>query len=90
MTDRNDLQSIHAVYDDPQIEGMEDLYEAIAAKMRNRQSFNQAFGEVIASGGAAAQTWIRFCVQSSTRFQTPPEEVDFLAVLEQYCRLRTR
>ena len=84
----NDLQSIQAVYADPQVDGMDDLYQAIASKMSPHQNFAQAYAEVIAAGGTAAQTWIRFCVQSSSRFKTPPKETDFLAVLEQRCRQR--
>ena len=81
-------QSIHAVYDDPQVDGMEDLYEAIASKMSLQQNFEQAYAEVIASGDTAAQTWIRFCLHCSRRFETQPQEEDFLAVLEQHCRQR--
>lgn len=79
-------QSIQAVYADPQVDGMEDLYQAIASKMSLQQNFAQAYAEVIASGDKAAKTWIRFCVKSSSRFQTQPKEEDFLAVLEQHCR----
>ena len=84
----NDLQSIQAVYADPQVDGMDDLYQAIASKMSPHQNFAQAYAEVIAADGTAAQTWIRFCVHSSSRFKTPPKEKDFLAVLEQHCRQR--
>ena len=84
----NDLQSIQAVYADPQVDGMDDLYQAIASNMSPHQNFEQAYAEVIAAGGTAAQTWIRFCVHSSSRFKTPPKEEDFLAVLEQHCRQR--
>jgi hypothetical protein len=33
-------------------------------------------------------TWIRFCVQCATRFDDPPEESEFLAVLEEFSRQR--
>ena len=84
----NDLQSIQAVYANPQVDGMDDLYQAIASKMSPHKNFEQAYAEVIAAGGTAAQTWIRFCVRSSSRFKTQPNEEDFLAVLEQHCRQR--
>jgi len=41
---------------------------------------------VIAAGDAPATTWIKFCVQCATRFDDPPEESEFLAVLEECCR----
>ena len=84
----NDLQSIQAVYANPQVDGMDDLYQAIASKMSPHQNFEQAYAEVIAAGGTAAQTWIRFCLHCSRRFETQPKEEDFLAVLEQHCRQR--
>lgn len=84
----SDLQSIRAVFDEPQVNGMDDLYQAIASKMSPQQNFEKAYAEVITSGDTAAQTWIRFCVQSSRRFKTPPKEEDFLSVLEEHCRQR--
>ena len=39
----NDLQSIQAVYADPQVDGMDDLYQAIASKMSPHQNFAQAY-----------------------------------------------
>ena len=64
-------QAIHAVYDDPQVDGMEDLYEA---KMSLQQNFEQAYAEVIASGDTAAQTWIHFCTAAGA---LEPKEEDF-------------
>ena len=84
----NDCQSIQAVYADTKVDGMEDLYQAIASIMSLQQNFEQAYAEVNGSGDIAAQTWIRFCVQSRSRFKTQPKEEDFLAVLEQHCRQR--
>ena len=86
MTESPDLTAIHAVYDDPQIEGMETLYAAIAERLDSGDAFDQAYAAVIAAGGPVAATWIRFCVQCTTRFSTPPIEADFLAVLEQFSR----
>ena len=86
MTHAPDLTAIHAVYNDPQIEGMEALYAAIAEQLNSGADFEQAYATVVASGGPIAATWIRFCVQCTTRFSTPPIEADFLAVLEQVSR----
>ena len=39
---------------------------------------------VIATGDVQATTWIKLCVQCATRFDDPPEESEFLAVLEEF------
>ena len=59
LTTMNDLQSIQAVYADPQVDGMDDLP---SHRIKNEPSaeLEQAYAEVIASGDTAAQTWIRF------------------------------
>ena len=77
---------IRAVYDDPQVNGMDDLYEAIGRAINDGADFDRAYQLVVATGGPAAKTWIRFCVQCSTRFDEPPEESEFLAVLEEFSR----
>jgi len=79
---------IHAVYDDPQVEGMASLYTAIGEKLQQGISFDDAYAQTIAAGGEVAATWIRFCVQCSTRFEAPPLEADFLAVLDAISRER--
>lgn len=86
MADPNDLAAIHAVFDDPQLEGMDQLYAAIAEELRNGADFGQAYSTVIEASGPTAITWIRFCVQCATRFDEPPIEADFLAVLESFSR----
>ena len=86
MTDTPDLSAIQAVYNDPQIAGMEALYAAIAEQLNSGADFEQAYATVVASGDPIAATWISFCVQCTTRFSTPPIEADFLAVLEQFSR----
>ena len=63
MTDNPDLTAIHAVYNDPWIEGMEALYAAIAEQLNCGTDFDQAYATVTAAGGPIAATWIRFCVK---------------------------
>lgn len=80
------LEQIRAVFADPQLDGMERLYEAISTRLADGDNFEQAYAAVVKAGGDAANTWIRFCVQCATRFEEPPLESDFLAVLEECCR----
>ena len=77
---------IRVVYADPQIDGMDVLYGAIAERLRSGMDFEAAYAAVISAGGPEAATWIRFCVQCAGRFATPPAEVDFLAGLELFSR----
>ena len=77
---------IRAAYDDPQVNGMDDLYEVIGRAINDGTDFDRAYQLVVATGGAEAKAWIRFCVQCSTRFDEPPEESEFLAVLEEFSR----
>ena len=70
----------------PEVEGMEELYAAIGSRLQAGDDFETAYAEVIAKGGSEATTWIRFCVQSATRFVEPPVEADFLAALEHFSR----
>ncbi|MGB1621541.1 MAG: hypothetical protein ACPHAS_02625 [Synechococcus sp.] len=81
-----DVDQIRAVFADPQLDGMEHLYGAIGSRLTDGESFEQAYAAVVKAGGEAATTWIRFCVQCATRFDEPPLESDFLAVLEECCR----
>ena len=78
--------SIRAVYADPQLEGMEDLYQAIGSMLRDGVGFDRAYELVLQSGANSSKTWVRFCVQSANRFDDPPKESEFLAVLEEFCR----
>ena len=77
---------IRAVFADPQLDGMNHLYDAIGAMLLDQADFERAYSLVIAAGDAPATTWIKFCVQCATRFDDPPEESEFLAVLEEFCR----
>ena len=77
---------IRAVFADPQLDGMDGLYDAIGAMLKDGAEFETAYSLVIAAGDAPANTWIRFCVQCATRFDDPPEESEFLAVLEEFSR----
>lgn len=79
-------ESIRAVYADPQVDGMKDLYRAIGAMLKEGVDFDCAYALVVQSGSDSSLTWIRFCVQSASRFNQPPEESEFLAVLEECCR----
>ena len=78
--------SIRAVFADPQLDGMVDLYQAIGEILKDGVDFDRAYDMVVQSGSDASITWIRFCVQSASRFDGPPEESEFLAVLEECCR----
>ncbi|MAH58368.1 MAG: hypothetical protein CMN91_08030 [Synechococcus sp. ARS1019] len=77
---------IRAVFADPQLDGMDRLYDAIGAMLLDQADFERAYSLVIAAGDAPATTWIRFCVQCAKRFEDPPKESEFLAVLEEFCR----
>ena len=77
---------IRAVFAEPQLDGMDRLYGAIGEMLQDGAEFETAYSLVIAAGDAPANTWIRFCVQSATRFDDPPVESEFLAVLEEFCR----
>lgn len=77
---------IRAVFADPQLDGMNHLFDAIGAMLLNQTDFERAYSLVIAASDAPAITWIKLCVQYATRFDDPQEESEFLAVLEEYCR----
>ncbi len=83
MASRNDIREVFA---DPQLDGMDDLYQAIGAMLKDGVDFDRAYGLVSQSGSGPSMTWIRFCVQSASRFDVPPEESEFLGVLEECCR----
>ncbi len=65
---------------------MEALYEAIGEMLKDGVGFELAYLLFIEAGSEPANTWIRFCFQCATRFDTPPEESEFLAILEECCR----
>ena len=79
-------EEIRAVFADPQLDGMEALYEAIGEMLNDGAEFERAYALVIEAGSEPANTWIQFCVQCATRFDDPPEESEFLAVLEEFSR----
>ena len=81
-------EEIRAVFADPQLDGMERLYDAIGEMLLEGTEFENAYSLVIAAGDDQATTWIRFCVQCATRFDDPAEESEFLAVLEEFSRQR--
>ena len=77
---------IRAVFADPQLNGMESLYEAIGEMLLTGAEFANAYSLVIAAGDVQATTWIKFCVQCASRFDDPPEESEFLSGLEEFSR----
>ena len=77
---------IRTVLADPQIDGMERLYGVIGEMLLTGAEFENAYSLVIGAGDVQATTWIKFCVQCATRFDDPPEESEFLAVLEEFSR----
>ena len=79
-------EEIRAVFADPQIDGMDALYQCIVEMLQDGDEFDNAYSLVIAAGDTPANSWIRFCVQCATRFDDPPEESEFLAVLEEFSR----
>ena len=74
---------IRAVFADPKVEGMDGLYEAIGLSLKDGAYFDRAYQLVIAASGKEARAWISFCVQCSMRFEGPPEESEFLSILEE-------
>ena len=80
-------EEIRAVFVDPQLDGMERLYDAIGEMLLTGAEFENAYSLVIAAGEVQSTTWIQFCVQCATRFDDPPEESEFLAVLEEFSRM---
>ena len=62
-----------------------DIVEGIMLLTKEGVDFDRAYALVVQSGSAPSLTWIRFCVQSASRFSHPPEESEFLAVLEEFC-----
>ena len=79
-------EQIRAVFADPQLDGMDRLYDAIGEMLLAGAEFDIAYSLVIAARDGQATTWIKFCVQCATRFEDPPEESEFLAVLEEFSR----
>ena len=77
---------ICAVFADPQLDGMKRLYDAIGEMLLTGAAFENAYSLVIAAGDVQSNTWTRLCVQCATRFDDPPEESEFLTVLEEFSR----
>ncbi len=83
MATRDEIRTVFA---DPQLDGMERLFDAIGEMLLEGTEFEIAYSLVIAAGDVQANIWIKFCVQYATRFVDPPEESEFLSVLEEFCR----
>ena len=80
-------EEIRAIFVDPQVDGMERLYGAIGEILLTGAAFENAYSLVIAAGDVQSTSWIQLCVQCATRFDEPPEESEFLAVLEEFSRI---
>ena len=76
---------IRAVFADPQLDGMDRLYDAIGEMLLEGTEFENAYSLVIAARDVQT-TWIKFCVQCATRFDDPPEKSEFLTLLEEFSR----
>ena len=63
-------EEIRAAFADPQLDGMDRLYEAIGEMLLTGAEFENAYSLVIAAGDDQATTWIRFCVQCATRISS--------------------
>ena len=75
---------IRAVFADPQLDGIDRLYDAIGEILLTGAEFENAYSLVIAAGDVQSTTWIQFCVQCAIRFDDLPEESEFLAELEEF------
>ena len=53
---------IRAVFADPQLDGMDRLYDAIGEILLTGAEFENAYSLVIAGGDVQVTTLIRFCV----------------------------
>ena len=55
-------EEIRAVFADPQLDGIDALYQCIGEMLQDGAEFDNAYLLVIAPGDTQANTWIRFCV----------------------------
>ena len=84
MPSRDELRAISA---DPQVEGMDRLYEAIGVCIHEwGDEFATALDSVIGIKGPEAEAWLSFCVMSALRLDEPAEESELLCVLEEVTR----
>ena len=80
---------IRAIYADPQVEGMDRLYEAIGVCVSEwGDEFVRALESVIGIKGPEAEAWLSFCMMSALRLDEPAEESELLYVLEEVIRQR--
>ena len=82
-------EQIRAVFADPQVPGLEGLYDAINAARGSgsRFRFPGLLRHRLAGGGPEAEAWINFTVNTAMRFSIDqqPDPDQFLAVLEEVC-----
>ena len=55
-------ENIRAVFVDPQLEGMDGLYQAIGEVLKDGINFVRASALVVQSRADSSTAWIRFCV----------------------------
>ena len=67
-------EQIRAVFANPQVDGMEALYQCIGELLKDSAEFENAYLFVIAAGGIPVTTWISFFVQCATWIDDPLEE----------------
>ena len=83
------IEQIRAVFADPQVSGLDRLYDAInaARDLAPDSDFQACYDIVMAGGGPEAEVWINFTVNTAMRFpiDQQPEPEQFLAVLEEVC-----
>ena len=54
-------EEIRTVFADPQVDGMDGLYQCIGELLKDGAEFENAYSLVIAAGDTPSKTWIRFC-----------------------------
>ena len=86
------LEEIRAVFADPQVADLEAVYDAInaARDLAPDSDFEACYDIVMAEGGAVAEAWISFTVQTASRFDVDqqPDPDQFLQVLRETCDSR--
>lgn len=83
------IDEIRAIFADPRVDGLEQLYDAInaARDLTKDSDFEACYDIVMSAGGREAETWIAFTVQTASRFsidQQPDPDL-FLQVLKDCC-----
>jgi len=86
------LEQIKAVFADPQVSGLEALYDAInaARDLAPDSDFEACYDILMAEEGPEAEAWIAFTVHTASRFDLDqqPDPDQFLQVLQEICDQR--